>query len=63
LKLQGIKNLDVSLSMSSSLNEDDLRTIFSEQKLSYQSIKLDFSGMNISNSGIDYVLSLIQNDV
>lgn len=58
-----IKTLDVSLSMSN-LNEDDLRKIFTISKFQpYKNIKLDLSGLNITNSGIDYVLDLIEPSV
>lgn len=52
LSLPGIQNLDVSFSMSS-FNEEELRKIFAVTKFqSYKNIKLDLSGLNISNTGI-----------
>lgn len=61
LSLDGPKTLDFSLSMSTSLNDQDVANIFAVSKLSpYTNIKIDLSGLNITQQGIDHVVSLIQ---
>jgi hypothetical protein len=61
LSLQGPTTLDISLSMSSSLNNEDLVKVFSVQKLNaYQNVKIDLSGLNITQQGLDHVIGLIQ---
>jgi len=50
--------------MSSSFNDDDLKKIFHVTKFqAYENIKIDLSGLNITNSGIEYVLNLVQPNV
>lgn len=45
----------------SRFDEADLKKIFPITKFQqYKSIKLDLSGLNITNTGIQYVLDLIQ---
>jgi hypothetical protein len=61
LRLEGPKNLDFSLSMSTSLNDQDIINIFAVSKLNaYTNIKIDLSGLSITQKGIDHVVSLIQ---
>ncbi len=55
--------MDVSLSMSG-FNEEDVKKIFAVTKFqAYKTIRLDLSGLNISNFGVGFVLSLIQPSV
>ena len=49
LRLEGPSTLDVSLSMSSSLNDQDVAKVFDVQRLSaFKNVKIDLSGLNIT---------------
>lgn len=61
-KIQSIKSLDLSLSMSS-LSLNRLKSLLPVRFNTYETIKINLANNPIGTQGADYILSLIPNGV